>query len=282
MVFVDCTYDKMAVNILPYGYSEAAFKDITIPEMSVSSCPLLPVATFNPTSARYGKRGWQGFAREFLHTDDPCDGNATLVKQTAEGRTYTRQIYVYYSRLGRYPTDTAITVSCVAPNYPPPKISMNLKEIGASQFSYVPPGSSKWPFYVEFKFDINIPNSDNVDEMKVEKCIATNGENNTEVVRNGCPIHPIGVMLFDGVERGTEFLMLRVLKVPNTTLDLSLRCSIRLCDTSINNFSCYKRDQCFGRNRRSPQTNKSMLIGKITEGMRTEGTTIVDVTFSPS
>ena len=37
---------------------------------------------FLSNTSGFGGRGWQGYAREFLHDNDPCGGSATLLKET--------------------------------------------------------------------------------------------------------------------------------------------------------------------------------------------------------
>lgn len=49
----------------------------------------------------------------------------------------------------------------------------------------------------------------------------------------------MGILLFDGVETGTEILILRIVKFPDTFLRINFKCRVRLCDATTD-FSCYE------------------------------------------
>ena len=54
-----------------------------------------------------------------------------------------------------------------------------------------------------------------------------------------CAVHPVGLLLFHGVDPGTEILILRVFKFPGTFLRINFKCRVRLCDATTD-FSCYE------------------------------------------
>ena len=56
---------------------------------------------------------------------------------------------------------------------------------------------------------------------------------------SSCAVHPVGILLFDGVETGTEILILRIVKFPGTFLRINFKCRVRLCDATTD-FSCYE------------------------------------------
>ena len=56
---------------------------------------------------------------------------------------------------------------------------------------------------------------------------------------SSCAVHPVGILLFDGVETGTEILILRIVKFPGTFLRINFKCRVRLCDATTD-FFCYE------------------------------------------
>ena len=47
------------------------------------------MSAFLSTSSGFSGSGWRGYAREFLHINDPCGGSATLVTETVSIPFYT-------------------------------------------------------------------------------------------------------------------------------------------------------------------------------------------------
>ncbi|XP_076445640.1 MAM and LDL-receptor class A domain-containing protein 2-like [Babylonia areolata] len=240
MVQAECTRDKMVVNVFPYGFTDLASWNIKHPENANHSCKLQPV---NQLGA-YGSKGWQGFVGEFLHKNDPCAGSATVEEETVEWITFSRELLVYTDPLGRHISDTKLNVNCTVENLPAPHLTVSVKDLGPRRPSLSE--ERRVLTFVEILFTLNIPNRETMTEIKVMDCMVSNGVHTATVVKNGCAMYPVGVMVYDGRQRGTEFLILQVYKKPSAPLALHFKCSVRLCDSRVD-FFCYERALCFPR-----------------------------------
>ncbi|XP_076445858.1 MAM and LDL-receptor class A domain-containing protein 1-like [Babylonia areolata] len=254
MVQVECTRDKMVVNVFPYGFTDLASWNIKHPENAKPSCKLQPV---NQLGA-HGSNGWQGFVGEFLHKNDPCAGSATVEEETVEWITFSRDLLVYTDPLGRHISDTKVNVNCTVENLPEPHLAVDVKELGRRRKNSA--GDVRVLTFIEILFTLNIPNRETMTEIKVMDCTASNGVHTVTVVKNGCAMYPVGVMVYDGRQRGTEFLILQVYKKPSAPLALHFKCSVRLCDSRVD-FFCYERAQCFQRVKRSARLDGEELKG---------------------
>ncbi|KAL8593542.1 hypothetical protein ACOMHN_058100 [Nucella lapillus] len=270
-VHAECKGDKMIINVFPYGFKDLASWNIRYPETAATSCMLKPVSQV----AAVSNRGWKGFAGEFLHSNDPCAGSAKVVADMLNpkllyvwcSKQFSRQLRVYYEPLGRHPTDTLITVKCEAQKLPPPRLTVQVKELKPLKPNAANSGRRVLT-YVDVFFALNIPNNEHMTEIKVMQCTASNGVRTVFLVRNGCAQYPVGLMLYDGKQMGTEHLLMQVFKRPSLPLTLTFKCRVYLCDARVDNF-CYQRELCLGRGRKrrsvSLETEDKMKGGNTVE-----------------
>ncbi|PVD36138.1 hypothetical protein C0Q70_03111 [Pomacea canaliculata] len=230
MATAECFSDKMWINIYPYGFQSALDWSAPSPEIPLangSTCPLVHAGTKPSMQINLG---WEGFVGEFLHANDSCAGDATVVWDNATSRGYSRLVKIAYSTVFETPTDQLVPVHCVidkqhaaAAPKPSPVNFIITDTLSRPVKSPVKLGSQ---VNVTFRVD---PNSNYLD-LKVLFCMVTDTSlsEHVVVVDNSCAQPPFGLTLYSP-GRGENVLMMTMYRFARST-DLHFQCKVHMCD----------------------------------------------------